>query len=130
MRMSFNVFEAIIPRITGLFGSPQDWQNATVPEREAVFNAIYLTDELSVASATLGAHIRETVNLNAIFLNPTYLLLNTNNFDIIPVLREWCRYSFMKIFEIVYQYYFVQGTAAAERVASVACQRLPAEFLL
>jgi hypothetical protein len=62
--MSFDVFKAIIPRLTGLFRSPQDWQNATAQEREAVFNAIFLTDEFSIVLATLGAHMRGTVNLD------------------------------------------------------------------
>jgi hypothetical protein len=90
---SFRVFKAIVPEIVGLFGTPQEWHDATIQEREAVFDASYLADEYSIVSATVGDRMRATVNFDAIFLNNTYHSSIVSAFNIIPLLRACCPYS-------------------------------------
>jgi len=112
---SFRVFKAIVPQIVGLFGTPQEWKTATVQEREAVFNAIYLADEYSIISATVGDLMCATVNFDAIFLNNTYFPSSHSTFNTIPVLRDYCRYYFVTTCEIVYQSYVVNPGTGVHR---------------
>jgi hypothetical protein len=124
---SFRVSKAIVPQIVGLFGTAQEWRNATVAERLAVFNAIYLADEYSIASATVGGTMHAAVNFDAIFPNNTHNLLNA--YPWIPLLRVWCRNSFAWTCEIVYQCYVLgQGTSADRTRASEKWHHLSVPF--
>jgi hypothetical protein len=127
---SFRVFKAIVPQIVALFGTPQEWQNATTHERMAVFNTIYSADEYSIASATVGNLMCATVNFDAIFLNNAYFPSNYPNINIIPVLRNWCRYSFINTCEIVFRWYVVNpGTPLHQTIARTEWSYLWAYFL-
>jgi hypothetical protein len=83
-------------------GTRQDWKNATVRARISVLLAIYFADEFSVASAMLGSQLCKTVNVNAILFNATYSVPNTNGSNIVPLLRSWLYYVFLRGFDIFF----------------------------
>lgn len=129
-RRLFDLFDAIIPQIMRQIGTSRNWANATVQQRESVLNAIYLTDEYSIASAILGSRLRKTVNLDAIFLNTTYSAPNTNNFNIIPLLRGWLRFVFLQGFEIRFQYSISTRVENDRLIANATWATLPQRYLV